>query len=649
MNEEDVKQSILDKLKKSGKNSNEFSLDYIYICSLVTCDDKEKISLDEEENKILESYGNNFQAFYEIKKIKGAYIKENIKDDFEMYFDSINLKNFELRLNDYYNNEKNDKILADNLYYLVKCTKQEIPIKDFLSYSHLIPFRFFIFKYKDNNFFKMSEINIDESITLQYQCSKYLYYLSIMYQNVKSNLSQNISSKANDPNYKALDFEESFKNFLYMSDNFINKVKIIDKICVQNFFNIKESDFNLESLQNNQALVFSPIHQNALGFDCGILRCINKEEKIFYLYLFQVTRKKNAEERMSYLTINDYLSYLKLYYNEVLGININELFFAYVFDFNSQDTASISFCNENKLDFLLFNERTQLVMNKFKLNPYKPKIKFLNFKEKKEQDNNNIPTYMEIEKITSGDIKDSFKYLSRKRNIITKINKKLNEEKKKNKKRFDTVPNNTISNNEKSKGINLNEEDDEDKENIDLFEDINKNIDNILKKFTIVKDYLSKIQHNHNNIEIDYLQREKIIQDYLLGISQKDFPGISYSIQDQKRHIQFLEKIFTKNEIEKLFRCIFNDEKDFIIKIEKIKKNFISPEILPEYKTYIIAKFKGKGYYLNYITSQHISLSDNENISFDYYLTNVELYAIYFVTTKSKNEYINNLINNTQK
>ena len=139
-----------------------------------------------------------------------------------------------------------------------------------------------------------------------------------------------------------------------MSDNFINKVKIIDKIYIQNFFNIKENDFSLESLQNNQAIVFSPIHQNALGFDCGILRCIDKKEKIFYLYLFQVTRRKNAEERMSYLTINDYLSYLKLYYNEVLGININELFFAYVFDFNSQDTASISFCNENKLDFLLF-------------------------------------------------------------------------------------------------------------------------------------------------------------------------------------------------------------------------------------------------------------------------------------------------------
>ena len=59
--------------------------------------------------------------------------------------------------------------------------------------------------------------------------------------------------------------------------------------------------------------------------------------------------------------------------------------------------------------------------------------------------------------------------------------------------------------------------------NIGLFDDIDKNIENIEKKIDSVKKYFSDIQKNTEIIEIDDIQKEKIIQDYLLGISKKVF------------------------------------------------------------------------------------------------------------------------------
>ena len=68
MNELDVKESIVENLR-FGEKKTGFSLHYIYISSLVSCDENDKNKLNEEERNLLTQYGNNYQIFYEIKII----------------------------------------------------------------------------------------------------------------------------------------------------------------------------------------------------------------------------------------------------------------------------------------------------------------------------------------------------------------------------------------------------------------------------------------------------------------------------------------------------------------------------------------------------------------------------------------------------
>ena len=704
MNEIDVKQSIIDNLKsKKDFNSNKFSLNYIYISSLAICDDKDTKDLNEEEKNILVKFGNNFQTLYEILKQKENFKNQEIEQSFENYFNNIMKSNFKERINNYFNNENNDKNMLSKFYYLISCTKDEISIKDFLNNSKLIPFRFFVFNYKNENIFKINEINIDDNITLKLQCKEYLRYLAIMYEEIRP-----ISLlKSSDKNEKAISLEESFINFLSISENFIPKSKVVKRIDIKNFFDfqVNDKDFDLEKIEKNQEFIFVPSDQNALGFDCGLLRCYSKaddksknkskqkkekekdeeeeekkdeegkekdeegkeenekdeegkgkdeesekddeekeekekndEEKekkkkkkkmIFYLYLFQVTKKKTFGERLSYLTLSDYLNYIKLLYEKKLKINISDVFFAYVFDFYKKDNVSINHCIDNNIDYLIYNQKEQVIDNKFKFNSYKPRIKILNYKEKKNKLINNSFIFGETFKNNSGELKDSYKYLSRKRKIIRRINLIASESKEI---KVDT---------EKSQKNEINIDDDDimnDEEENKIFNDINTDIQNIAKRFEIANNYLSEIHYSNNKNEINAVQKEKIIQDYLLENSKKEFPGISYSSKRQNNCLNYLLKNFTKKQVKKLLNLINLGDNDFIIQFKKINEIINYSKIIPEYKTYIFSKFKGKGYYYDYKRKEHISLDDENNISFDYYLENAEIYAISLATLNKKND-----------
>jgi hypothetical protein len=118
--------------------------------------------------------------------------------------------NFECRINDYFNNENKDKDIQSKLYYLINCTNDNLTIKDLIENSNNIPFRFFIFKYADKTYFKISNIKVDDKIELIYQCNIYFYYISSMYQSLISKKKEDPYNKSLSSYKKATSLEESF-------------------------------------------------------------------------------------------------------------------------------------------------------------------------------------------------------------------------------------------------------------------------------------------------------------------------------------------------------------------------------------------------------------------------------------------------------
>ncbi len=172
------------------------------------------------------------------------------------------------------------------------------------------------------------------------------------------------------------------------------------------------------------------------------------------------------------------------------------------------------------------------------------------------------------------------------------------------------------------------------------FGKVDKDIKNIFNNFEIVNKYFSKLKKKNQKYTLSNIQREKIIEDYLLKISGKSLPGISYLIEEQRNFIENLLKHFSKNEIKKLFGLIFENKNDYIIQVQQLKIECILPDLIPEYKTFIVAKFMKKGYYLDYINEKYISLQDDQNISFDWFISKSEFYVISFMTLEKKNETI---------
>ena len=632
MNEFDVKESILDSLEI--KNKIGFSLNYIYISSLVSCDEEDVKQLNEEEKSLLINFGNTYQAYYEIITQREKYKNQNEFDNFVKYFEHQMKINFECRINDYFNNENKDKDIQSKLYYLINCTNDNLTIKDLIENSNNIPFRFFIFKYADKTYFKISNIKVDDKIELIYQCNIYFYYISSMYQSLIIKNQRDPYNKSLSSYKKATSLEESFSRYLACrADNFIKNINKIVRRNIEEFYNIKKEDLDVDSLNNNEAILFTPLNQNTSNFNCAILLCINKDKKIYHFYLFQVTRKKSSKERMSYLTLNDNINYLKLYLISIYGIKIDKVFFAYVFDFDSQDNTTMDFCVNNNIDYIIFDMGKFNISEKFKLNEYIIKLKIFDYNFK---DNKSLirERFTEINKNSNGKLDDSLDYLKKKRKMMNDISQiEANFKNKKNEEKKKLFKINTP---------NIVEE--------DIFkyvaenQSFNEEIKIVFKNINLVNNYFKNSRKSNQKLEINEIQKEKIVQDYLLENSKFTLPGISYFIENQNIYIKELAKHFSIKEIKKLFGIIFKNEKDHIVQIKELNVNFIITDYAPEYKTNIVIKFGNKGYYLNYCEQKYISLLDDKDISFDIYLRKAEIYAISWATLKKNNNDIINFI-----
>ena len=131
-----------------------------------------------------------------------------------------------------------------------------------------------------------------------------------------------------------------------------------------------------------------------------------------------------------------------------------------------------------------------------------------------------------------------------------------------------------------------------------------------------------------------------------------NFPGISYSTENQKKYLDVLLNHFSEKQLRKLLNVIALEENDYIIQFERIDVtllNLLYFEFIPEYKTHIITKFKNKGYYNDYKNKKLISLDSEKNINFEPFFEKAEFYAISFATLNEKNNILINFINKIQQ
>ena len=119
-------------------------------------------------------------------------------------------------------------------------------------------------------------------------------------------------------------------------------------------------------------IILAQSKPNALLFDTAILVYIN--QNTWRLYLIQITRKKDAQERFTTTSLDDLFGFIDSILEEKCDIKIEQNYFCYIFDDEKRDEASIRYCNEIKLNYIYFNQKEfELNYENKKLNEYKMK------------------------------------------------------------------------------------------------------------------------------------------------------------------------------------------------------------------------------------------------------------------------------------
>lgn len=670
MNEEDVKDSIVTTLSNTNTPSI-FTLDYIYVNSLVKCNGED---LGEEYKLLLKNYGNTYYYYFNILEEKKTYFGKN--EEFEDYFDSKMVKYFEDRYRIYHNNIK-DEILINNLLFLLQESDDYIPVQRFLENEKLIPFRFFNFCYNDKNIFKIKDIKLTDNIKIKFQCDKYIKFTLLLYQKLLDKIDDKIIKE------KHYDLEQLFFIMLWASrkNPVIKGVNIIKILKIKSLFKIGDS-LDIENMKENEAILFVLTDVNAMAFDTGILK--KEKDGTFALYLFQVTKKKLSNERITYLMLNDYFNFFKVLFQEKLNINITKNYFSYVFDKSERDKATEDFLLKYDINYILLDKIN--LLNAITLKPYITKMQVINNFWLDKDDNN---FYVSIDKDKNGKFDTCYDYLLKKRKIIQNINSIENideqtdsknllafnsrndkhQSKRKSEKSQGKLKNKRNKKKEKDEKFNENEisidEDDNETKQIEeqSKKEINKkkdktikvinpikkiDIKEIVKKIKEAGDYYNKVKEAYNKwnkyktkFVITNTQKEKIISDYLIEVND-NIAGISYEIKDQlnfiKNFIKFEKQV---NSLKNFLKLINKGDYDFIISCIEINSSSIYA-LCPEYNSYIINVTKDNElFYFDYIKRKRVNLENL--IESDFYVSG-NFYAVSFSRRNIINQELINYI-----
>ena len=591
MNEDDIKLSMVKGIQNEKPTKDNFFLEYLYIAKLAYVPDNYINSLTEPEKEAITFFSNLYSIFYEIIEFKK---ENNGKFDKLKFFEKIkgDIKN---NLIIYYKGEDKTKIYNAlkkiNDIELTKINK-ELFLKEYKN----IPFRYIQLNINKQYLFKINEIDNNSDFKF-----KFLYNsFNNIINNYREELYKNIQKDENLPEntkkvMKPIMFEEKIIDHIWYIKVF-NDDKINNRIKIESIYNLNADDIeNLKKITKNtkvnEGFLLIQNKPTAPFFDSGILVKINDNR--WKLYLIQITKKKDSNERLTLTFLNDFFAYIDAFLKEKCQIDIEQHYFCYIFDDNNKDLPTINYCRERKLDYLFYNEeKINLIYPNTKLKEYKMKKKIFEFNS-----NLNLEGEFEITRYYPriNDFVETKDFLSKKRKLMDNKNYKAEK---------------------------------------NLVERVNKK-----------ENYYNSINNNfHTSLKVDYNDREEEINNYLLDTiyDKKDLVGIRYLIPNQEIYISKLYLFGMKEkEINNFYEKIGKDRKKFLfLNIEEIFY-FIPSLSIPGYLSYIILKTENKIFYQDYENKKSFDLSNKTEEEFkDQYNNRWKTFAITLINKNLSKEII---------
>jgi len=593
MNEDDVKLSIIKGINKEKITKSNFFLDYLYIGKLTIVSDDDLNSLNKSEKEVLGFFGNLYPIFYEIIDFKKKNNNNFSKSDF-LDKKSKGIKN---NLLTYFKTE--DKIKIYNaLSELFSLELSTLTKETFLTVYEYIPFRYIQLSINEKFSFRMSEIKDNDKYRFQYLYNYFVNIINILigefYQIIQKDSTLIENAKKG---MKPYTFENNVFGYIWGFKKFNGDI-LKYKIRVSSIYNISDNDCSkikdLRNINEGEGFIIEQESPIATFFDIGIL--VKMNENIWKLYLIQITKKKNAEERLTLTFLNDFFGYIKAILKVKCQINVEKSYFCYIFDDESKDTYSVDYCKKRNIDYLFYNETNRkMSIDEICLEEYKMKKKIF----ESEKEFINYEKDFEIKKYypINMDFEVTKNFLRKKRHLMNNTNF-IKEQ--------------------------------------DLIERINKK-----------KSYYQSIKENfHKEMEIDYNDREEEINNFLVDteFKDKDLVGIKLLIPNQKACINKLNNLGLKEiEINNFFEIIGKDKNNFLLlNIEELKF-FIPSKCIPEYLNYIIIKTEDKILYQDYENKKSFDLSNKNEGSFTKYNEDWKYIAITLIN-KNLSKEMNSLV-----
>ena len=574
INEFDLRNSLN---KILGNNSDEFYLNYLFINELISVEkDKSEIQLNEKEIDLLNESGNLFYYFYFIRENKIIQEKSCDKTKNEI------LERIAEDINGYFNENDNKKkmeiirTIHENIY-------KNIKFCDLKSKLSLFPFRYFNLLIKDKDMFIIEELKKDTEIYIKPSYPIVIDCINQIFQSSKYELKKNSSNEITtntDKAKKSSELEESFNEYLwfYRNNYFFKGCKIVEKIQISSLIDMNESDGKIikkaaEKITIiNDSILITQTFQNAKHYDTAILKLISfeKDEKIFELYLFQETLKKNSNERLLNATLNEDKICLKYQFYLLSFLKIDNIYFNYVFDKNNLDTATINYCKETNISYLIYDD-SSLTLDDCEINPIiMPKFEFPMASGKNSKNLKNEYS-LEVVDINYSDIKENLE--KQKNNLNNVLNKKRKL--------------------------------------------IREKPEDLSNKIEALKKYVNNELRN-NEIE------DNVIQDYLMDKEKEKIVGLSFKIDNETKKI-LKDLNFKKTELKNLYSFMkYYSDNPGILKIIELEKGFVSVDI-PNYDCCILQVDSNNNKLFFDINKENIyQLKDkskiNHNLEGNYYL-----------------------------
>ena len=555
MNEDDIRKSIIISIQRIfSPLKEEPLLDYYYIIKLgeVTKEDINKLT--ESKKKLLMGFGNLYLYYYKIKELKNyrnlsTTFKKNIEEEIDK------------KLRAYFTG-KDIHQLYDIFKYLILNEQKEMKLEDCLKIIENIPLRYFFLKYKDENIIKFSDL--DKDCKISFSCA--FDYIREFFLHSFNKIFKELNKQGSNKIFQEpINLETIFGVYLWGSrkDIILNNVNMnfTNFIKVNSIIDIKDDYINslfekIIKLKKKESILIFQIDKNKSMFNLGILMKNNEEN--YDLYLIQVINKKYSFERLTLTSLNDNINYLNGYLCKKLNIKIRNNYFFNVFNKLNLDKASMSYCEQNKIDYILFDSDTLTISNNFSLNPlkyYLPAFKF-------DCQSTNDERMIKIPKLLFSDDTLTEENLEKTKNFLRKKRELLDK--------------------------------------------------NDIKELDDLMSYEKKLLNLKRKVT-NYERKEFIVNNYLLSgqFKNQKIYGIIYEKTEN------IDLEFTKIQLKNLFKlCGKNLLNDIIFKINNIP-HFNINTYLPEYGCFIIFCSKSnKKYYFDFINDFYYDLDDMTSKTF---------------------------------